>query len=266
MEGVSQCMNDDQVDKCTSVDHVDKRFNDEYDSIAVDGLISLKSQDVDHISKKSFVMDDPEFKAKDNEEGSYFDTFLSTQQVRELINDFFDTPPIRLDSVQTDVVPFQRQKYPGKACVSPYVQPSSTEVKCKKRRRVMKLDKPNILIKTLIGPDGNEILLLPWKEYEYPFYYIDGVKYGVPWFAKSVKKVYFPMNESDSHWVLGELDITSGVITFYDSLEGHPGGVETHHFWLEVRQILEFQFLLYLDSVEVFEKKKIDKASYLISF
>ncbi|GJY93322.1 phospholipase-like protein [Tanacetum coccineum] len=267
MEGVSQCMNDDQVDKncndvsdnflvdgpeyqsvkgvsqCTSVDHFDKRFKDEYDSIAVDGLISLKSQDVDHIFKKSFVMDDPKFKTKDNEEGSYSNSFLSTQQ-----------------------------KYPGKACVSPYVPPPSIEVKYKKRRRVMKLDKPNILIRTRIGPDGNEI---PWKEdltrspnapkkktisvhegvmslfrnkkrmdmqhpnddwlmaspylsdmllwYGYPLYYADGVKYCVPWFAKSVKKVYFPVNESDSHWVLGELDITSGVITFYDSLGGPPG-------------------------------------------
>nr|GEV73607.1 hypothetical protein [Tanacetum cinerariifolium] len=88
------------VSPCTSVDHVDKRFNDEYNSIAVDGLFILKSQDVDHIYKKSFVIDDLEFKAKDNEEGYYSDSFLSTQQVRELINDFFDTPPIGPDFVQ----------------------------------------------------------------------------------------------------------------------------------------------------------------------
>ncbi|GKC27982.1 phospholipase-like protein [Tanacetum coccineum] len=251
MEGVIQCMNDDQVDKsvkgvsrCTSVDHVDK----------------------------DFVMDDPEFKATDNEEGSYYDTFLSTQQVREIMNDFFDTLPIgpdsvqdvgvsesmvvdqpSLDTVKTGVVPLHRQKYPGKAC--------------KKRHRVMKLDNPNIVIRTLIGPDGNEIPLLPWKDlagailkevgylmmhpnddwamaspylcdmllqYEYPLYYVDGVKYGVPWFAKSVKKVYFPVNESDSHWVLGELDITSGVITFYDSLGVPPVPRLSHNIPLEV--------------------------------
>ncbi|GKB72755.1 ulp1 protease family, C-terminal catalytic domain-containing protein [Tanacetum coccineum] len=106
--------------------------------------------------------------------------------------------------------------------------------------------------------------MLLW--YEYPLYYANGVKYSVQWFAKSVKKVYFLVNESDSHWVLGELDITSGVITFYDSLGGAPGGVETRHFWLEVRQRLEFYFPLYLDSAKVFEKKKINKASYAISF
>ncbi|GKC60237.1 ulp1 protease family, C-terminal catalytic domain-containing protein [Tanacetum coccineum] len=86
----------------------------------------------------------------------------------------------------------------------------------------------------MASPDLSDMLL----RYDYPLCYADGVKYDVPWFAKSVKKVYFPVNENDSHWVLGELDITSGVITFYDSLGGPPGGVETRHFWLEVRQKL----------------------------
>ncbi|GJW73172.1 hypothetical protein Tco_0132542 [Tanacetum coccineum] len=299
MDGVSQCMNNcndvsdnfpvdgldhqsmEGVSHCTSVDHISQTVKEVDESVAIDGLIRLRSQDIEHTSKESIIVDDNDFKVKDNEEAY----FLSTQQVRDLMEEVFDdtpsgpdstqdvggTAPVGLDSdvgvsesmdvdqpsldtvvkdVKTDVVPFQRQKYPGKACVSPYVQPSSTKVKYKKRRRVMKLDKPNILIRTLIGPDGNEITLLPWKEYEYPLYYADGVKYDVPWFAKSVKK----------------LDITFGVITFYDSLGGPPSGVETRHFWLEVRKILEFQFPLYLDSVKVFEKKKIDKASYLISF
>nr|GEV73609.1 phospholipase-like protein [Tanacetum cinerariifolium] len=225
MEGVIQCMNDDQVDKnCNDVPdnyHVNgleyylyvifsERFNDEYDSIAVDGLISLKSQDIDHISKISFVMDDLGFKENDNEEGTYSDTFLSTQQ-----------------------------KYPGKACVSPYVPPPSTEVKCKKRHRVMKLDKPNILIRTLIGPNGNEIPLFPWKEWTFPWLE-DGHVIRMDFWEKLVGRihtkrgwlsddVYFPVNESDSHWVHEELDITSGVITFYDSLGGPPSGVETRH-------------------------------------
>ncbi|GKB11250.1 phospholipase-like protein [Tanacetum coccineum] len=318
--GVSQCMNN-----CNDVS--DNFLVDGLDHQSMEGVSHCTS--VDHISQtvkeESIIVYDNDFKVKDSEE-TYF---LSTQQVRDLMEEVFDdtpsgphstqdvggTAPVGLDSdvgvsesmdvdqpsldtvvkdVKTDVVPFQRQKYPGKACVSPYVQPSSTKVKYKKRRRVMKLDKPNILIRTLIGPDGNEIPLFPWKElagailkevgylmmnpnddwamaspylcdmllqYEYPLYYVDGVKYGVPWFAKSVKKVYFPVNESDSHWVLGELDITSGVITFYDSLGGPPRGVETRHFWLEVRQILEFQFPLYLDSVKVFEKKKTLRVS-----
>nr|GEY52321.1 hypothetical protein [Tanacetum cinerariifolium] len=40
-----------------------------------------------------------------------------------------------LKDVKTIVVPFQHQKYHGKACVSPYVPPPSTKVTCKKRRR-----------------------------------------------------------------------------------------------------------------------------------
>ncbi|GKE44014.1 hypothetical protein Tco_1471298, partial [Tanacetum coccineum] len=66
VEGVSQCT----------------ILNDEYESVAVDGLISLRSQDVGHISKNEEARDDPEFKVKKNEEASQSDIFLSTQQVR----------------------------------------------------------------------------------------------------------------------------------------------------------------------------------------
>ncbi|GJX07395.1 phospholipase-like protein [Tanacetum coccineum] len=48
--------------------------------------------------------------------------------------------------------------------------------------------------------------------------YANDVTNSVPWFAQSVKKVYFPINEEDVHWILAELHICSGVITFYDSL------------------------------------------------
>ncbi|GJU67598.1 hypothetical protein Tco_1253857 [Tanacetum coccineum] len=88
-------------------------------------------------ASKSFVMDDPEFKATDNEEGSYSDTFLSTQQdVRISESIVVDHPS--LDNVKTVVVPFQRQKYPGKACVSHYVPLSSMEFKARKRRHIIK--------------------------------------------------------------------------------------------------------------------------------
>ncbi|GJX92734.1 hypothetical protein Tco_0347320 [Tanacetum coccineum] len=235
MEGVSQCMN---------VDEPYKNWNDVSDNFHVDGL--------DH---------------------------QSVEGVRELINDIFDTPSIGPDSIQdvcvselmdvdqpslnvlddvhidsvvkdadksdakTVEVPLPLQKFPSKACLSPYMQPPSTEVKCRKRRREMKLKRVSKrLIKTVFGSDGNEIQLLPWKEdltrsptaqknrelvdrshtkrgwlssdqfrdpnddwamtspylsdmllrFEYPLYYVNGVKYGVPWFAINVEKVYFP--------------------------------------------------------------------------
>nr|GEZ39153.1 transposase, MuDR, MULE transposase domain protein [Tanacetum cinerariifolium] len=66
------------------------------DKVAFDALEDVgKCED-----KKSFFVDDPDFKFKDNKEASHSDCFQSTQQVRELINDFFDTPSIRLDFVQ----------------------------------------------------------------------------------------------------------------------------------------------------------------------
>ncbi|GJW20683.1 hypothetical protein Tco_0031305, partial [Tanacetum coccineum] len=147
---------------------------------------------------KSFVKDDPEFKVKENEEASHSDSFLSTQQVRELMNDVFYTPSLGLNSVKDDACVSElmdvdqpslvknvlddvhidsvvkdveesenpRKKFPGKVYISPYTQPLSTEVKCRKRRRrqvnIERVSKR--VIKTVVGSDGNEIQLLPWKE------------------------------------------------------------------------------------------------------
>ncbi|GKB78804.1 ulp1 protease family, C-terminal catalytic domain-containing protein [Tanacetum coccineum] len=345
IDGVSQCMNVDRLDKncndvrnnfhvngldhqsmegvshCTSFDRLDKRLNEVDESVAIDGLIRLRSQDVDHTSKESLIVDDNDFKVKDNKEAY----FLSTQQVRELMEEVFDTPSgpdstqdvggsesINVDQpylvknvkdvnesdINTVVVPFQRQKFP--------------------------------VIKTIVDSDGNEIQLLPWIEdltrspnapkrtvtvhepimslfrdknrmelrwtfpwvedghvhlklwidylwqfkepnddwamaspylsdmlswYEYPLYYANGVKYGLPWFASNVEKVYFPVNKKDSHWVLAELDIFSGVITIYDTLGALPCGIETRHFLLELRQKFKFYIPLYLDNAEVLSHK-----------
>ncbi|GKE28555.1 ulp1 protease family, C-terminal catalytic domain-containing protein, partial [Tanacetum coccineum] len=81
-----------------------------------------------------------------------------------------------------------------------------------------------------------------------------------------VQKVYFPINENDSDWVLGELHIIFGLITIYDSLGAPPNGKETRHFLIQLREKLMFQILLYLDNAEVFEKKNINKDNYSITF
>nr|GEY38207.1 hypothetical protein [Tanacetum cinerariifolium] len=181
-------------------------------------------------------------------------------------------------------------------------------------KKAFNYQKSNIkkIIKTFIGADGNETVLLPWNEdltrspnapkrpvsvpkeimslfldkkkmemqwtfpwiddsyriqmdfwqpnddwamaspylsdmlsrYELPLYYADGSKYGVPWFASGVEKVYFPVNEKDFYWCLAELHIRSGVITFYDSLGGPYNGIEDRLFCLELRKILSFTFQL----------------------
>nr|GEV56459.1 phospholipase-like protein [Tanacetum cinerariifolium] len=245
MEGVIQCMNVDEP--CMNWDdaldnfHVDgldhqsvkgvsqcTRLNDEYESVAIDSLISLRSHDVGHISKKSFVVDDPNFKVKDNEEASHSDCFLSAQQARELLNDIFDTPLIGLDSVQD-------------ACVSELInvdQPSlvNNVLDDVHIDSVVKdVDENDVkTVEAMVSPYLSDMLL--W--FKYSLYYIDSVKYGVPWFANNVEKVYFPINEKDSHQVLEELHIISSLKTIYDSLGGPLGGIETRHFWLELREKL----------------------------
>ncbi|PWA66240.1 phospholipase-like protein [Artemisia annua] len=63
----------------------------------------------------------------------------------------------------------------------------------------------------------------------FPTYYSNGVRYPVPW--KDVERVFFPVNEPDKHWILAELHIATGVVTFYDSLGLHdPDTVSPSHF------------------------------------
>ncbi|GJZ67162.1 phospholipase-like protein, partial [Tanacetum coccineum] len=48
-----------------------------------------------------------------------------------------------------------------------------------------------------------------------PLFYANGDKYGIPW--SDVDQVFIPINETDQHWSLAQLDILSGLVTFYDS-------------------------------------------------
>ncbi|GJS44174.1 putative reverse transcriptase domain-containing protein [Tanacetum coccineum] len=340
MGGVSQCMNVDEPYKnwndvldnfhADGLDHKSIKgvsqctgLNDEYESVAVAGIISLRSQD------KYFVVDSPQFKDKDNEEACHSNFCLSTQQVRELINDFFHTSSVQvqdacvselLDVVKDDVnvnsvvkeeivkddvkvnslVKEDIQKddvhvdsfvkediEKDDAYLSPYIQLPSTEVKCRKRRREIYLEK--------VGKKSSKLFLLPWKEdvtrsptapkrtvtvpeeanalfrdknkmepnadwamtspylcdmlsrFQYPLYYAD----GVPWFANNV---------------LGELHISSGLITIYDSLGCPLNRIETRQFWLDLKENLQFHIPLFLDNAEVFEKKNIVKDDYSIIF
>ncbi|GJR38258.1 ulp1 protease family, C-terminal catalytic domain-containing protein [Tanacetum coccineum] len=120
-------------------------------------------------------------------------------------------------------------------------------------------------------PNANWAMTSPYlcdmlSQFQYPLYYADGVKYGVPWFANNVQKVYFPINEKDSHWVLRELHISSGLITIYDSPGCPPNGIESRLFWLDLREKLQLQIPLFLDNAKVFEKKNIVKDDYSIIF
>ncbi|GJX51564.1 ulp1 protease family, C-terminal catalytic domain-containing protein [Tanacetum coccineum] len=104
-----------------------------------------------------------------------------------------------------------------------------------------------------------------WLSELLPCCYADGVTYGVPWFSKSVQKVYFLIITEDCHWILAELHIRSGVITFYDSL-APESDVEDQKWWLAMRQCYADQIPKLLVQTEVMEKKNIDPTNYSISY
>ncbi|GJY92074.1 phospholipase-like protein [Tanacetum coccineum] len=262
------------VEGVSQVTSVNKDLADESESVAIDGLISLQSHDIHSqpfLSPSKVTELINELFTSPNDLGfSQANSVFGCVDVDNMDKDGCIT------DVKTVARPFLRQRRLGKACVSPYVPPPpTTEVKCKKRRLTTKKPTSRKIIKSVIGADGNEISLLPWNEYglfkqpnddwamaspylndmlsryELPLYYADGIKYGVPWFASGVEKVYFPVNEKDFHWCLAELHIRSGVITFYDSLGGPSNGIEDRIFWLKLRQIFEFHIPTYLDYADV---------------
>nr|GEX64571.1 transposase, MuDR, MULE transposase domain protein [Tanacetum cinerariifolium] len=100
---------------------------------------------------------------------------------------------------------------------------------------------------------------------KFPCCYADGVTYDVPWFAQSVKKVYFPINVEEIHWIVAELHIRSGVVTFCDNLPMEDLHVEDQKWWLGMRESYAYQILNLLLETKVLEKK-IDPTNYSISY
>ncbi|GKD71042.1 ulp1 protease family, C-terminal catalytic domain-containing protein [Tanacetum coccineum] len=289
------------VSQCTSIDHVDKDFNDESESVVIDGLISLRSQDVHYISKKYCDVDDLDSKVNNKEEYCHSESFLSTQKITELMNDIFDTPSgsacvqdvgvldsidvdqpslvnnvlgdVHMDSVvkdvdkinvQTVVVLFQREKKLSKAFLSPYVPPPlTTEVKLSVPEEIMSLfrDKKKMVMQWTF----------PWLE--------DGHLTGIDFWEKLVGR-----SHSKRGWLSDDFpDYCANGVKY--SVSWLSNGVERVYFpvnekdphWcltelhirlgvLEMRQAFEFHIPLYMDDADVFEKKNIDKDNYSISF
>ncbi|GJS06909.1 hypothetical protein Tco_0363705 [Tanacetum coccineum] len=89
VEGGKQYMNADHLDKIFALHYrIHISLN-----VVVDGLNHQSvSVDVDHISKKSAIVDDHDSKVTIDEENTNSYSFLSTQKVRELYKDIFETP------------------------------------------------------------------------------------------------------------------------------------------------------------------------------
>ncbi|GJW13814.1 phospholipase-like protein [Tanacetum coccineum] len=89
-----------------------------------------------------------------------------------------------------------------------------------------------------------------------------GPWYPVAW--RDVEKVYFPVNEPKRHWCLAELHITTGLVTFYDSL----GWVSSNrrHWWQNMKRTLPQQLTLYLYEHGVLQSKGIAVKRYEITY
>ncbi|PWA41755.1 ulp1 protease family, C-terminal catalytic domain-containing protein [Artemisia annua] len=96
----------------------------------------------------------------------------------------------------------------------------------------------------------------------FPTYYSDGVRFLVPW--KDVERVFFPVNEPDKHWILVELHIATGVVTFYDLL----GLVKSNRrsWWRAMKKDLPLRLISYLNQCGVLKSKSISIDTYDISY
>ena len=67
------------------------------------------------------------------------------------------------------------------------------------------------------------------------------------------------MNETEVHWCLAEFDISSGVITIYDST-GPPENADedARPWWENWMNVVAEHLPLYLEESEVIERKNID--------
>ncbi|GKA54629.1 ribonuclease H-like domain-containing protein [Tanacetum coccineum] len=89
-----------------------------------------------------------------------------------------------------------------------------------------------------------------------------GLWYHVPW--RNVEKVYFPVNEPERHWCLAELQISTGVVTFYDTLGWVKGN--RRPWWRNMKRNLPQQLTSYLNEHGVLASKGISVEQYEIKY
>nr|GEU46939.1 phospholipase-like protein [Tanacetum cinerariifolium] len=87
------------------------------------------------------------------------------------------------------------------------------------------------------------------------------VKYGI---LEQKANVYFLVNESKHHWCLAQLEIRTGVVTFYDSL-GWVGG-SRRRWWRQMKKVLPEKLTLYLLMHGIFDSKGISTDHHKITY
>nr|GEV97133.1 phospholipase-like protein [Tanacetum cinerariifolium] len=95
-----------------------------------------------------------------------------------------------------------------------------------------------------------------------PYYFSNGHMYPLPWLV--VEKVYFPVNEPKKHWCLAELEIRTGVVTFYDSLRWAGGSIR--RWWRQIKKLLPEKLTVYLLMHGIFDSKGISTNEYKITY
>ncbi|GJW87317.1 phospholipase-like protein [Tanacetum coccineum] len=76
--------------------------------------------------------------------------------------------------------------------------------------------------------------------------------------------VYFPVNEPERHWCLAELQISTGVVTFYDTLGWVKGN--RRPWWRNIKRNLPQQLTSYLNEHGVLASKGILVEQYEIKY
>nr|GEX19512.1 hypothetical protein [Tanacetum cinerariifolium] len=140
-------------------------LNEEYESVVVDGLISLQSQDVGHLSKvqdacvfelldvvkddvnvnsvvkEEILKDDVNVNSLVKEDTEKDDVHVDSFMKEDIKKDDVQFISVMKDAEKIENETIPHKKFPGKAYLSLYIQPPSSEVKYRKRRREIKLEK-----------------------------------------------------------------------------------------------------------------------------
>nr|GEV31767.1 ulp1 protease family, C-terminal catalytic domain-containing protein [Tanacetum cinerariifolium] len=90
----------------------------------------------------------------------------------------------------------------------------------------------------------------------------NGHMYRLPW--QAVEKVYFSVNEPKTHCCLAELEIRTGVVTFYDSL-GWAGRFR-RRWWRRMKKLFPEKLTIYLVMHGIIESKGISADDYKITY
>ena len=72
------------------------------------------------------------------------------------------------------------------------------------------------------------------------------------------------MNEPEKHWCLAELQLRTGVVSFYDTMGCVQG--RGNRWWRNMKRILPDQLTMYLNQKGILESKGIRATNYTVTY